>query len=159
MSAPRLKIQILKPNQFPLLEVILQVGTCSLDHLYHPALSNSARDMIARRKDKLCAMVGATSVVVLIGLVACKPSSTITLGSDQAKLVYDCSAFQPQAETAGAIVILRAAYIETLQHAIKHQSLVTYRSLLDAHKQRDWRQLERLIVEYRCAHRSDFLNK
>ena len=89
-------------------------------------------------------------------LTSCGNSDETVLGNRSDKLIYDCSNFQPKAETPEQIGVLIQAYAETLAHAAANQNLVTLQALNAAHEKSDWRTMERLIVDYRCQHKKDF---
>lgn len=89
-------------------------------------------------------------------LTSCGSSNEIILGERSDKLIYDCSNFQPRAESPQQIGVLLQAYAQTLVHAAQNQNLVTLEALQAAEKMSDWRTMERLIVEYRCSHKKDF---
>ena len=100
-----------------------------------------------------------TIILVLAAVFSgCGPRNQVILATDDGtkRLVYDCDNFRPQVESAEQLQILMAACRQTGQHAYDHQRIVTRQELNEAVKARDWRRLERLIVEYRCAHRADF---
>ena len=90
----------------------------------------------------------------------CSDSSTgafssgnrVVLKSSDGKqqLVYDCGAFRPQADTSDQIEILLTAAGETMKAAGETQSIITGRALQEAWGKRDYRAMERIIVDYRC---------
>jgi hypothetical protein len=100
--------------------------------------------------------LNAVCCVLTILLTSCGNSNEIILGERSDKLIYDCSNFQPSAETPQQIAVLMQAYAQTLVHAAQNQNLVTLEALQAAEKHSDWRTMERLIVEYRCSHKKDF---
>jgi len=69
------------------------------------------------------------------------------------QLVYDCGAFRPQADTSDQIEILLTAAGETMKAAGETQSIITGRALQEAWGKRDYRAMERIIVDYRCNHK------
>ena len=100
--------------------------------------------------------LSAFCCLMTILLTSCGNSNETVLGGRSDKLIYDCSNFQPKAETPEQIGVLMQAYAETLAHAATNQNLVTLEALQAAAQKSDWRTLERLIVEYRCSHKKDF---
>jgi hypothetical protein len=72
------------------------------------------------------------------------------------RLIYDCANFQPQVESVEQFQVLTAACGQTIRHASEHERVVTAQALMDAYKARDWRRVEQLVVEYRCANRVEF---
>ena len=102
--------------------------------------------------------------LALLGLIiaGCEQSRSqqIILADDTGslKLVYDCSAFRPQAESANDLRILALAVPATMRHATEHGNIITAQSLMNAYSQekKDWRAIERIVIEYRCSHLADF---
>ena len=103
-------------------------------------------------------------IAVLLVLVAafsgCGPrtSNQVVYATDDGakRLFYDCDNFRPQVETAEQLQILLAAYGQTVRHATEHKHIVSAQALTEAYRARDWRRVEQLVVEYRCANRADF---
>jgi hypothetical protein len=102
------------------------------------------------------------ALALFLPLSGCGKARNQIVLSDESgsrKLIYDCSVFRPQAESGQDMPILALALSATLRHAAEHQRFVTARSLQSAWKNRDWRAMERLIVEYLCSHRGDRSNE
>jgi hypothetical protein len=99
-------------------------------------------------------------LLLLSAVTACGPqtSNQVVLATDDGtkRLIYDCPNFRPQVESAEQLQVLGAAYGQTVRHASEHQHFVTAQALMDAYKAGDWRRVEQLIVEYRCASRAKF---
>ena len=97
-------------------------------------------------------------LLALAVLTACGPmaSNQIVLATDDGtkRLTYDCSNFRPQVASAEQLQILVQASGQTIRHASDHQRVVTVQAIMDAYRARDWRRVEQLVVEYRCAHRA-----
>jgi hypothetical protein len=90
----------------------------------------------------------------LMFLIGCSDSKVVLQGTGGGKkLVYDPNNFQPQVETPEDIAILIQAAAETMTNAASAQSIVTVQEISDAIDASDWRKLERVVVEYRVAHR------
>jgi hypothetical protein len=86
--------------------------------------------------------------------VGCSDSKVVLQGTGGGKkLVYDPNNFQPQFETPEDIAILVQAAAQTMTNAANDQSIVTIQGISDAMDASDWRKLERVVVEYRAAHR------
>jgi|SRR5437899_1699384 len=102
-------------------------------------------------------------ILLSLTISGCEPSgSRQAVLSDESgshKLVYDCSAFRAQAESADDLRVLALALSETMRHAADHGNVVTAQSLQNAYQQKDWRTIERLIIQYRCSNRADFPNR
>lgn len=93
-------------------------------------------------------------LVAAIFLLGCSDSKVVLPGKDGGRaLVYDLNNFHPQVETAQDIVTLVNAAAETLTNAANSQAFVTVQEISDAMQKSDWRQLEKVVVEYRAAHR------
>jgi hypothetical protein len=99
-------------------------------------------------------------LLLLSVVTGCGPqtSNQVVLATDDGakRLIYDCSNFRPQVESAEQLQVLAAVCGQTIRHASEHQRVVTAQALMDAYKARDWRRLEQLVVEYRCANRAEF---
>ena len=98
----------------------------------------------------------ALLLFVLAAATGCGRQVVLTTDDGSKRLTYDCTNFRPQVESAEQLHVLAAAYGQTMRHAAKHQRVVTFQALQKAFEAQDWRQVEQLVVEYRCANRSDF---
>jgi hypothetical protein len=95
-------------------------------------------------------------------LVGCGRNSgkvVITNAYGLPNLVYDCSNFRPQIEYGEQLQTLAAAYSETVQHASAFGRVLTAKSLKAAWDGKEWLTVERMIVEYRCAHQQEFMQQ
>jgi hypothetical protein len=104
---------------------------------------------------RVCWVIGLALFLLLSGCGKARNQVVLRDESGSRKLVYDCSAFRPQAESGQDRLILALARRDTVRHAAEHQRFVTARSLQAAWENMDWRAMERLIVEYHCSHRRD----
>ena len=101
--------------------------------------------------NRIVTILMAATLMILIG---CSDSKVVLQGTAGGKkLVYDPKNFHPQVETPEDITILIQAAAETMTNAASDQSIVTVQEMSDAIDASDWRKLERLVVEYRVAHR------
>jgi hypothetical protein len=101
--------------------------------------------------NRIASILMTTSLVILLG---CSDSTVVLQGAEGGKkLVYDPNNFHPQVETPEDIGILLQAAAQTLTNAASDQSLVTVQEISDAMNASDWRRLEKVVVEYRAAHR------
>lgn len=63
-----------------------------------------------------------------------------------------CGSFQSQVETMEDVQILRRAANETTIEAAKAGHTVTVVAIVEAMSKMDFKTLESVVVEYRCAH-------
>jgi hypothetical protein len=101
---------------------------------------------------------GPLVLLVVLNCISCDSRSggRIVLGSGAGKLVYNCGGFRAQAETGEDMQILAVAFAETVGHAVTNGNIITIQSLQSSWEKKDWRSVERQLVEYRCQHRRDF---
>ena len=90
---------------------------------------------------------------LLIVLVSCSGSIVLESEDKSKRLIYSCGSFESQAKTPKDIRILALSFKETLKSAAKSKDIVYIQSATNAFSQRDWKRLERLIVEYKCKNR------
>ena len=120
--------------------------------------SVTMRKLDSQVRWRVCWVIGLALFLLLSGCGKARNQVVLRDESGSRKLVYDCSAFRPQAESGQDRLILALARRDTVRHAAEHQRFVTARSLQAAWENMDWRAMERLIVEYHCSHRRDRSN-
>jgi hypothetical protein len=93
-------------------------------------------------------------VASISSLAGCSDSKVVLQGTNGGKmLTYDSKNFHPQVETSDDLAILVQAAAQTMKDAADDKSVVTVEEISDALHADDWRRLERIVVEYRAAHR------
>lgn len=94
-------------------------------------------------------VLSATVVVTaILGM-----SRGIVLSDGSRRISYECDQFRQQATTADDVRVVIAEFGNVLGDAVKEGDLVTLSSLRAVQKASDLRAMERVIVEYKCAHR------
>jgi len=94
-------------------------------------------------------------VVCAVAVIGCSKSTVVLKSADgNKKFVYDCNSFRPQIETGEDIALLAQEAVKTLQDAVKVNAYVSIKEISDAMDKGDWRELEKAVVSYRCAHKN-----
>ena len=101
----------------------------------------------------LALLLGLSGVVVVTALRNAV-SHKVVLSADGVirQLTYDCDRFRAQATNGDDIRVVMSESLNVVKDASQAQDLVTVSSLMAAEKAHDIRGMERVIVEYRCAH-------
>jgi hypothetical protein len=101
------------------------------------------------------------SITILIGsvyafcLAGCSNSEVISISNDDEsiKLTYDCNNFIPKAETREEMAVLIDNSRIIIKELVEKQKLVTLSAFNACYETQNLKELERLIVEYKCKQR------
>ena len=102
-----------------------------------------------------CLSLLTLSFVIFAG-AGCSKSVSLVSADGKHSLVYDCGSFQPKVETQVQIGILVDSLSDIYTHASKNDNFVSIVAIQKAVENGDWRTVERLAVEYKCQHSTEF---
>ena len=97
------------------------------------------------------------SILLLLGfgiaLTGCSEKVKLQSADGKKSFVYECNNFRPQIETAADIAVLVQEAVKTLQDASKANAYLSVKEISEALDKTDWRELEKVVVSYRCTHK------